>query len=93
MFACTRVTGAAALVGNLVATFPAGVACVNLCAAVVGGGCRPCSDPALVCAREFGGLGGAGFQATFVRPSPVLCPTPGVDGGQAFAGTEPTLPT
>lgn len=96
LFACTR-QPANGITGDIIPRFPVGVICANFCApaspAGAGGACIPCSDPALICAREYGGgLGAAGvWLAEAQGASPNLCPTPGVDGGRAFAGTVPQI--
>lgn len=70
LFACTSSSGVGGgVIGDIIPRAPVGVVCVNSCAnpLVTGSAagdpsttCVPCSDPGLVCAREFGrGLGGA----------------------------------
>lgn len=67
LFACTSSPGVAGgIIGDIIPRAPTGVVCVNSCAnpLVTAPGdpstCVPCSDPGLVCSREFGrGLGGA----------------------------------
>ena len=96
LFACTR-QPANGITSDIIPRFPVGVICANMCApaspAGAGGACIPCSDPALICAREFGG--GLGSAAVWLAEaqgvSTLICPTPGVDGGRAFAGTVPQI--
>jgi len=67
LFACTSSPGVAGgIIGDIIPRMPVGVVCVNSCAnplitsANDPSTCIPCSDPGLVCSREFGrGLGGA----------------------------------
>lgn len=60
LFACTLSPGVAGgIIGDIVPRAPDGVVCVNMCAHPTANGCVPCSDPGLICSREFGrGLGG-----------------------------------
>ena len=92
LFICYRQpTAGGGVVGDIIPRFGDPV-CVNLCkSAGPGGGCGPCSDPALICAREYGGGGGYGtiYTVDAAGASPALCPTPGVDGGRVMAGTVP----
>ena len=61
LFACTSSPGVAGgIIGDIIPRAPDGVVCVNMCAHPTANGCVPCSDPGLICSREFGrGLGGA----------------------------------
>ena len=94
LFICYRQpTAGGGVVGDIIPRFGDPV-CVNLCkSAGPGGGCGPCSDPALICAREYGGGGGFGtiYTVDAAGASPTLCPTPGVDGGRVMAGTVPLI--
>ena len=60
LFACTSSPGVAGgIIGDIIPRTPDGVVCVNMCSHPTANGCVPCSDPGLVCSREFGrGLGG-----------------------------------
>lgn len=61
LFACTSSPGVAGgIIGDIIPRAPDGVVCVNMCTHPTASGCVPCSDPGLICSREFGrGLGGA----------------------------------
>ena len=61
LFACTSSPGVAGgIIGDIIPRAADGFVCVNMCSNPTASGCVPCSDPGLICSREFGrGLGGA----------------------------------
>ena len=90
LFVCTRAPAVAGgIIGDIIPRFGEPV-CVNMCQpASPATTCIPCTDPQLVCAREYGG-GGAG-GVIYVAEARMLCATPGVDGGRAITGTVPLI--